>query len=261
MLYQRRRRKLLPGHPFDKLRRRVPLPMTMDLLPQPLPQRAKLAAGESARRVRLARGRPWRKTARHRDFQASTWGNSPPAPRSSEHPASRRRHQLIRDDAQVLPIFVVPGRRCVGRGQVAGKQRLLHLETNEDVQVVSRFVGLDANQRRPNVVDGEVKRLAASTPPSACGKLGLRCRVEMPPECPAAAHQIFPHPRLRFVDAQRNGLAERHAESIGRQPLLVDAVTRLVQDAEEGRVEEVSVVAGRDAAVVRAERCAEGMAP
>ncbi len=81
----------------------------------------------------------------------------------------------------------------------------------------------------------------------------------MPPERPAAAHQVLPHPRLRFVDAERNGLAQRQAELIGRQALLVNAVPRLVQRAEEGRVEEVLVVARRDAAVVRPERRAERM--
>ena len=44
-----------------------------------------------------------------------------------------------------------------------------------------------------------------------------------------------------------------------RQPLLVEPVARLVQDAEEGRVEELLVVAGGDAAIVRAQRGAEGM--
>ena len=45
-----------------------------------------------------------------------------------------------------------------------------------------------------------------------------------------------------------------------RQALLVDAVARFVQDAEEGLIEVVRVVAGGDAAVVRAELLQKGCA-
>ena len=61
------------------------------------------------------------------------------------------------------------------------------------------------------------------------------------------------------MNAQRNGLAQRQAETVRRQALLVDPVPRLVQDAEEGCVEEPLVVTRGDAAVVRPERRAKGM--
>ena len=81
----------------------------------------------------------------------------------------------------------------------------------------------------------------------------------MLPEGPASADEVLPHPRLRFVNAQGNSLAQRHAETVRRQTLLVDAVARLVQDAEKGRVEESRVVPRGDAAVVRSERGTKGM--
>ena len=59
------------------------------------------------------------------------------------------------------------------------------------------------------------------------------------------------------MDAQRHGLARRQAEVLARQPLLVHAVARLVQDAEE-RVAEVALVVARgDAHVARPGAAAE----
>ncbi len=93
MLHQRGGRQFLPGHPLNELRRRIPLSMAMNLLAQPFPQRAELASGELSVRGRRARGRPWRRIGPRRDCPASTWGNSPPSPHSSERPASRRRRR------------------------------------------------------------------------------------------------------------------------------------------------------------------------
>ena len=59
----------------------------------------------------------------------------------------------------------------------------------------------------------------------------------MLPERPAAADLVLPQARLRFVNAQRGSRAQRRAEMLGRQALLVDAVAGFVQDAEEGLVE------------------------
>ena len=75
-----------------------------------------------------------------------------------------------RRNAQVLPILLVPRLGQIGRLKLAVEQRPLQLEADEDVQVVRGFVGLDANQRRPHVVDGEIERHRAATSPSAAGK-------------------------------------------------------------------------------------------
>src|SRR5205814_1980113 len=79
-------------------------------------------------------------------------------------------------------------------------------------------------------------------------------REEMLPERPAAADLVLPQPRLRLVDAQRRGRAERGAGVLGRQVLLVETVPGFVQDAEEGLVEEPRVVAGGDPTVADAWR-------
>ena len=152
--------------------------------------------------------------------------------------------------------FQAAGASAAGRSPL--KQGLLQLEADEDVQVVRRLVGLHADQRRPHVVDGEVEGVEARAAQRG-GKPLLGRGIEMLPEGPAAAHEVLPQPRLRFVNAQRNGLAQRHAETVRRQALFVDAVARLVQDAEEGRIEEMLVVARGDAAVVRSQRGAKRM--
>ena len=81
----------------------------------------------------------------------------------------------------------------------------------------------------------------------------------MLPERAAAADQVLPHPRLRFVNAERHGLAGRQAVAVGPQALLVDAVARFVQRAEERAGKEVLVVARREPHVARAVRRAERM--
>ena len=75
----------------------------------------------------------------------------------------------------------------------------------------------------------------------------------MAPEGAAPPNHIFPHPRLRFVDPQRNRFAQRQAVVFGGQSLLVQAMTGLVHDGKEGRAEKLAVVAGGDAAIVRSQ--------
>src|SRR5581483_4551012 len=84
-------------------------------------------------------------------------------------------------------------------------------------------------------------------------------REEMLPERPAAADEILPHPRLRLVDAERHRIAQRRAEMLVGQSLIVDAVARLVQNAEKGVVEMPGVVAGGNPTIAGAETATERM--
>src|SRR5262245_1491789 len=79
------------------------------------------------------------------------------------------------------------------------------------------------------------------------------------PERAAAADLVFPQPRLRFVNAERGGAAERLAEMAVIQPLIVDAVSRLVQGPEERLVEVPRVVARGQARISGADAAAKGM--
>jgi len=52
-------------------------------------------------------------------------------------------------------------------------------------------------------------------------------------EIAAAADHVLPHPRLRLVDAQADGLAGRRVAALARQALLVERVAALVQAGVE----------------------------
>src|SRR5262249_13374158 len=91
------------------------------------------------------------------------------------------------------------------------------------------------------------------------GKGLLRPREEVLPERLAAADLVLPHPRLRFVDAQRTVVPARRAEVLRQEPLFVQPVPGLVQDAAERLVEESRVVSRGDPAVAGADPGAERM--
>ena len=57
------------------------------------------------------------------------------------------------------------------------------------------------------------------------------------------ASWILPHARLRFVDAEGDGFAAHGAEMLRRQALFVEAVTGLVEHAEESVAEVFLIVA------------------
>src|SRR5712671_4357370 len=98
-------------------------------------------------------------------------------------------------DAQILLIFLAPSRWQVANGQLLIEQRLFELKTDDDVQVVSRLVGLDADQRWRDVIDGPKKVVQLHVADSR-GKCGLKLRKEVLPERPAASDEVFPHSRL-----------------------------------------------------------------
>ena len=81
----------------------------------------------------------------------------------------------------------------------------------------------------------------------------------MLPKSDASAYLIFPEPRLRFMNAERDRAAQRGAEVLGIQALIVDAVARFVKDAEEGFVEVARIVARGEPAIAGADAAAEGM--
>ena len=56
-----------------------------------------------------------------------------------------------------LLVLLVPRPGQVGRRQLAVQQGLLQLEADQDVQVVGGLVGLDADQRRPHLVQREIE--------------------------------------------------------------------------------------------------------
>ena len=98
--------------------------------------------GRRRRRGRPARPRPRRRAAPRRGCRGCRWGSSrtgrPPQWTSCRQPSA----SLAGDDAEVLPVLLVPRAGQVADGQIAGQQRLLQLEAEDDVQVVGHLVGL-----------------------------------------------------------------------------------------------------------------------
>ena len=144
-----------------------------------------------------------------------------------------------------------PGRSATAKSPI--EQRLLQLEADDDVQVVGRFVGFDADQRRLDVVDRAVEIVAALTPPSRRRETPLAAAGRSAARTPGCGRRGSPTSAtaIRGCPATRTCPGGRPNCSVA-QALVVDAVPRFVQDAEEGRVEESLVVARRDAAIVRA---------
>ena len=91
------------------------------------------------------------------------------------------------------------------------------------------------------------------------GKMFARDRMPVFPERRAAADMVFPEARLRFVNPERNGAAQRRAVVFREQPLFIQAVAGLVHHAVE-RLRKIPLVVARgQPAIARTERLAERM--
>src|SRR5215469_11866016 len=81
----------------------------------------------------------------------------------------------------------------------------------------------------------------------------------MLPETVAAPHHVLPQPRLAFMDARRDTLAERRTIERSVNRLLIHGVAGLVQCREQRITKVVFVDAGRDADVTGGKPGAERM--
>jgi hypothetical protein len=126
-----------------------------------------------------------------------------------------------------------PRGREIAHGEFAGEKFLLHLEAQNDVEIVGHLVRIHADQRRLHEVHGEVEFLGVE-------RGGLRrkqraeARLEVAPETAAARHLVFPQAALRFVHRHAGVDTEGGAQLRRGEPLLVEAVAGLVNRGEEG---------------------------
>jgi len=98
-------------------------------------------------------------------------------------------------EAQILPHLGVPGLGEIRDSQRPLDERQLELDAKHDVQVVCRFVGLDANQRRLHTVDCRVKR-AGRDAAELRRTGGLQPREEVFPEGERPADHVLPEAAL-----------------------------------------------------------------
>ena len=146
--------------------------------------------------------------------------------------------------------FHAPGRSATGRWP--SKQGLLQLEADEDVQVVRGFVGLDADQRRPHVVDGEVEGVQRNVAQRG-GKMPLGLRDRNAPRRPGCGRPGSPTSAI----ATRGCPAKRPRPAAGRNAPAAGPARKCrgptsCKMPKKAALKNVLVVTRGDAAVVRA---------
>ena len=238
---------LRSGGALDQRYGSVALTVTMNVVAQPGQEFAEITPGERLVQPGQVRPGPGEELRRVDVAERVGWeiAKEPGAPVDVLQAALG----IVRGrDSQGLAVLLVP---CVGQladWQFIGKQGLLQLEADDDVQVVSHLVGLDPDQAGLHVVDGgqelverDIMKGLVKHPPGH--------REPVHPERPASPHRVFPEPRLRLVHAQGDRLAHRRAKMLCRQPLFIERVADLVENAKECITELTLVVAGRDPGV------------
>ena len=143
------------------------------------------------------------------------------------------RHVVGHLDAQQSRIFSFHAAGRSATVQRALDQRQLELEAQDDVQVVGRLVGLDADQRAARTAL-TARRARRRRRLRAAGQV-LAQRGSPRQNGARAADEVLPQPALGLVDAERD--AARPA-SCGRAPgrlRLVEPVAELVQGANSGQ--------------------------
>ena len=154
------------------------------------------------------------------------------------------------ESEEVLKTFV-PGRGNVCHFEGAVEEAALQFEPQKNVQIVGGFVGFDADEGKLGPVD-RLEKIAHGNLFEIWKQF---CGPWQPflPEGFGAAHVVFPQTRLGLVDAKRHGGAGGKPKVIGGQALLIQTVSRLVEDSEQGGCEVGGVVACGEADVVRTE--------
>ena len=126
---------------------------------------------------------------------------------------------IRRRQPKQVAVGFIPSLRHVVHGQFAFHQTALDPETQQDVQIVGRLVGLDADEAKlaPQHLPHENVELH----PAEVRKQ-LRCtgqpRLPKPRTSP---HVIFPQPALRFMNPKRIRAAARQSEIGFPQSLLI----------------------------------------
>ena len=137
-----------------------------------------------------------------------------------------------RRDAEILLHAGAPRLRQVFHLQPAFQQVHLEIETHHDVEIVGHLVGVGADQRAFDPVDGAIEGLRRDGA-ERIGEGVLQHRIKMLPEATTAPDHVFPQPRLALVHACRRPVAQRSAVERGGDALLVERMAGLVDDREQ----------------------------
>src|SRR4029079_5323698 len=97
-------------------------------------------------------------------------------------------------------IACTPGLRQVLHRKPALEKLGLQVEADNDVEIIGELVRFRTNQRAFDLVDGAIEGLNGGARKLAA-ETALQLREIMLPEIAAAAHHIFPKPRLALMHA------------------------------------------------------------
>src|SRR2546430_2271494 len=182
----------------EQLRRLEDTTPAVDVLPQPLAERAELAPLELSVQVAELACRPLPKL--HGDDVPERVGGE--VPEVGVRPVDVLQHALDdvrRLDAQVLAELRGERLRQVGRGHGSREQLPLELEAQDDVERVRDLVGIHADQARRDAVERTVKFLERDGR-ELFGERLLEARIEEAPRREAASDDVLPEAALGLVE-------------------------------------------------------------
>lgn len=241
------------AHEFLRL---MPHAVAMDFLAQPAEQRAVFAARQLSFERRTIRLRPAHKL---RGVQIAQRIGREIAHRADAPVDVLQAAVGVLGDLQAEGFLklLVPIRRHVGHGELALDQFHLDLKAQDDMQIIGDLVRLDPDEGWLDVVYRT--RDLRGREPAQFRKMFACDGMPVLPEGFAPADVIFPEPRLRFMDAERNRLPKWCSVMFGRQSLIVKPVASLVHDAIK-RLREIGLVVTRgEPAVVQTQPAAKWM--
>ncbi len=96
-----------------------------------------------------------------------------------------------RRDCEIALVARAPRLRQIFHRKLALEQFELEIEPQDDVEIVGHLVGVGADERARDLVDGAIEGLTRNLS-QLLRKLLLQFRIILLPEIPAAPDQIFP---------------------------------------------------------------------
>src|SRR5262249_60780538 len=132
----------------------------------------------------------------------------------------------------------------------------LERKAEHDVEIVGDLVGVSADERALDLVDGAIESVERHIA-ELFGELVLQRRIVVFPEWTAARDHVLPEPRLALMHARRHAMAERRAIERLAHALLVHGMAGFMQPPEQRIADVIVAHAGGDAYVTGREPGAE----
>jgi len=115
---------------------------------------------------------------------------------------------LVDRQTEILFEAAVPFAGKVGCLEIAGHEGAFKLIAKQNMEIIGRFVSFDSDKRRRDIVNRAIELVQVNIFerfPEYPFCLGQKISLELF----GAANLIFPHPRLRLMDTERDRFAHR----------------------------------------------------